>query len=300
MSADETPETSPASNLPEELGAISFSEFLESSPPGQVKKIDALIVRMRGAGGLSAFHLSCPEIRLHCGHGVCGGVRVFRLTREVGPEINNRGSGYTNNYVTYVCSNCQDTKKVFSLASKIQDTDSGSGSCYKFGEFPAYGPPIPSRLVNLIGPDREMFLRGRRCENQGLGIGAFVYYRRVVENQKGRILAKIIEVSELLSAPSEMIVALRAAQAETQFTKAMQSVRDTIPESLKIKGQNPLTLLHSALSDGLHARDDQTCLSLAHAVRVVLVELSDRIGQATKDTQEINDAVSLLMTSRNQ
>jgi len=46
-------------------------------------------------------------------------------------------------------------------------------------------------VITLIGPDREIFLRGRRAENQGLGIGAFAYYRRVVENQKGRIITQI-------------------------------------------------------------------------------------------------------------
>ncbi len=300
MSTDETPGTNPSSNVPEERGSISFAEFLESTPPGQTTVVDALVMRIGSPSKPTSFYLSCPEIRLHCGHSVCGGVRVFRIERKVGPEIFCHGSSYTNSYMTYVCSNCQETKKTFALASRVESSDSGSGSCYKFGEFPAYGPPVPSRLVTLIGPDREMFLQGRRCENQGLGIGAFVYYRRVVENQKGRILAKIVEVAELLSAPSEMIATLRAAQTETQFTNAMQSVRDAIPASLKISGQNPLTLLHSALSEGLHAKDDQTCLSLAHAVRVVLAELSERIWQATKDTREINEAVVLLMGNRTQ
>jgi hypothetical protein len=37
---------------------------------------------------------------------------------------------------------------------------------------------------------------GRRAENQGMGIGAFAYYRRVVENQKNRIIAEIKRVAE--------------------------------------------------------------------------------------------------------
>jgi hypothetical protein len=244
------------------------------------------------------YALSIPEIRLHCGDSNCGGIRIFRCDKEEGPTINSRGKDFDFKYVTYTCSNCASTAKIYSLAVQMDDTKSGSGRCYKFGELPGYGPPTPSRLINLIGPDRELFLQGRRCESQGLGIGAFVYYRRVVENQKNRILGKVIEVAQMLSAPADMIEALTAAQAETQFHKALQSVKDAIPESLKIKGQNPLTLLHSALSDGLHARDDQTCLSLAHAIRVVLAELSDRIGQTLKDDREIGEAVSLLMRSR--
>jgi hypothetical protein len=114
-----------------------------------------------------------------------------------------------------------------------------------------YGPPTPSRLISLIGPDRELFLKGRRCENQGLGIGAFGYYRRVVENQKNRILGEILKLAQKIDAQPEMIAALEAAKKETQFSKAMTAVKTAIPQGLLINGQNPLVLLHSALSDGL-------------------------------------------------
>jgi hypothetical protein len=168
------------------------------------------------------------------------------------------------------------------------------GECYKIGELPVYGPPTPSRLISLIGPDREIFLKGRRCENQGLGIGAFVYYRRVVENQKARILDEIIKVSEKIGASATVIETLRNAKKETQFKKAVESIKDALPQVLLINGQNPLTLLHSALSEGLHAQTDEHCLGIAHAVRVVLTELSDRLGQALKDEAELRSAISLL------
>lgn len=277
---------------------MSLAEFLESVPPSQVKEIKSLVHRRSFPNGGAYYALSIPEIRLHCGDSNCGGMRIFRCDKEDGPTIETRGKGFSFEYVPYKCSNCQATTKTYSLAVRVDDIQTCSGRCYKFGELPVYGPPTPSRLISLIGPDRELFLQGRRCESQGLGIGAFVYYRRVVENQKDRILGKVVEVARMLNAPADMVATLTAAQTETQFHKALQSVKDSIPESLKIKGQNPLTLLHSALSDGLHARDDQTCLSLAHAIRVVLAELSDRIGQTLRDDREIGEAVSLLMESR--
>ncbi len=171
----------------------------------------------------------------------------------------------------------------------------GPGECYKFGELPLYGPPTPSKLIKLIGPDREIFLKGRRCENQGLGIGAFVYYRRVVENQKNRILDEIIKVSEKISASEESIAALKEAKKEIQFSKALASVKDAIPQALLINGHNPLTLLHSALSEGLHNQTDEHCLDIASSVRVILGELSDRLGQALKDEAELNHALSKLL-----
>jgi hypothetical protein len=47
-----------------------------------------------------------------------------------------------------------------------------------------------------------------------------------------------------------------------------------------------------------HAQTDERCLELAHAVRLVLAELAERLGQALKDEAELNNALSRLMTRR--
>ena len=142
------------------------------------------------------------EIQLHCPDDACNGTRFFRCISE-GPTV--RAGVPSFEYLTYRCSNCQRKEKTFSLAV-ARDKDKESGFATKFGEFPPFGPPTPPRLVKLIGPDRELFLKGRRCENQGLGIGAFVYYRRVVEHQKARIFDEIIKVAKKLNAPEQTIM----------------------------------------------------------------------------------------------
>src|SRR5262249_11039387 len=155
-------------------------------------------------------------------------------------------------------ANCQRTDKTFSLS--VEFGSENFGRCYKFGEFPQYGPPTPARLLRLIGSkDRELFLKGRRSEIQGLGIGAFVYYRPVVENQKNRILDEIIRVSEKIGASADMLKSLNDAKKEIQFSKAVENVKYAIPQALLVNGQNPLMLLHSALSSGVHEMTDELC-----------------------------------------
>jgi hypothetical protein len=73
------------------------------------------------------------------------------------------------------------------------------------------------------------------------------------------------------------------------------SLLDAYSQALLVGGHNPLTLLHNALSSGLHEDTDGGCLSLAQAVRVVLVDLSERLSQALRDEAELNNAVSRLM-----
>jgi hypothetical protein len=221
-------------------------------------------------------------------------MRFFRFSGDERRHLSENKWHYF--FAPYKCSNCQQTEKIFSLAVR-RDKNVESGECYKFGELPGYGPPTPARLMKLVGTDRELFLKGRRCENQGLGIGAFVYYRRVVEGQKNRILNEIIKVSRKLNAPAEAQAKLEAAKKESRFTQALGDVKDAVPQSLLIDGHNPLLLLHSALSDGLHAQTDEDCLEIATSVRVVLAELAERLSQALKDEAELSRALAKLMSA---
>ncbi len=276
----------------EEIQYQTIAEFLESTPPNQLIHISDLSHYTYTPHG-SQNVMRTPEIQLHCDHENCNGIRFFRSVSGKDKYLETKD--YAFFYVTYRCSNCQLVQKTFSLAAKIHTDAKPQGECYKFGELPAYGPPVSPKLIKLIGPDRDEFLKGRRCENQGLGVGAFIYYRRVIENQKNRIMEEIIKVSENIGAPKEKLETLRAAVKETQFNKALDMAKDAMPESLLINGHSPILLLHSALSEGVHALTDEQCLELAGSVRIVLGELSERLSQALKDEAELTKALSTLM-----
>lgn len=277
----------------EEIVYQTIAEFLESTPPNQLIHISDLSIWITNPYGGGHNAIQTPEIQLHCDHEKCNGVRFFRCVSGKNEAI--KSSDYEFFYVCYLCSNCQSVNKTFSLAAKVDIDSKPQGECYKFGELPTYGPPVSPKLIKLIGPDRDDFLKGRRCENQGLGVGAFIYYRRVVENQKNRILEQIIKVSEKIGAADDKVQILKSAVTETQFHKALNMAKDAMPESLLINGHSPILLLHSALSEGVHALSDEECLELAGSVRVVLSELSDRLSQALKDEAELTKALSSLM-----
>ena len=73
-------------------------------------------------------------------------------------------------------------------------------------------------------------------------------------------------------------------------------MKDAIPDGLKVKGQNPLTLLHRVLSQGVHGLDDTECLERAQAVRRVLTKLVSNIAQITKEERELDEAVNKLQS----
>lgn len=269
--------------------SIPLSKFLEAVAPTKLLTISDL----RGKAIYNApgsYYVATPEITLYCGSKACEGLRIFAAASEV--KIKQGGEAHA--FIHYRCKNCSETMKTFALWLSF-DVEGITGSAYKFGEVPAFGPPTPARVISLIGPQKDLFLKGRRSENQGLGIAAFAYYRRVVEDQKDRLFEEIIRVCKRLSIAEPLISELMSAKKEVQFGKAVQSVKHGLPQALLVNGHNPLTLLHSALSKGLHAQTDDECLELATSIRLVLADFVERVGQVLKDEVELSSAVSRLM-----
>ena len=266
------------------MDALQQKEFLERTPPGT--KIFVRDFEVNDRQGHR--RVRTPEIELHCTQ--CNGQRFFAPTDEAA-YIGERKP--VDTFLDYLCRNCRRTLKTFALGARY-DEEAKSWTVFKYGEEPSFGPPTPARTITLIGPDRDQFLKGRRCENQGLGVGAFVYYRRVVENQKNRIFDEIIRVSQHLGADAQLLVDLDAAKKEIQFTKGVEAIKHALPQSLLVNGHNPLLLLHSALSEGVHELTDAECLDLASSVRIVLIELAERLSAAMKDEAELNEAVNKL------
>lgn len=266
--------------------ARSFAQFLESAPPDFTEQV----CDRSAPDGFGQFHLRQPDLQLHCE--TCEGVRTFYSTDK---SVTLHGD-LNYEFMRYACRNCRSTVRTFAVVVKGAGT---SGLVQKLGELPPFGPPTPARVFRLIGEDyRELFLQGRRAENKGLGIGAYGYYRRIVEHQKGRIIDEIRRVAERLGESAEMVKTLKDARTETQFSSAIEKIKDAIPRSLLIDGHNPLTLLHNALSEGLHELTDEECLRLATSIRVVLVELADRVSTALKEEAELKSAVSALLNRK--
>jgi hypothetical protein len=59
-----------------------------------------------------------------------------------------------------------------------------------------------------------------------------------------------------------------------------------------------MTLLHSALSAGLHNASDEECLVATNDIRLVLVEFAERLAEAMKEQKELDDALTRLVNRK--
>lgn len=272
---------------------ITIKSFFESVSPYKEVEVEdlKLIYYIIGGRTISA---NFPEIEVECP--VCKGKRFFKKTNTESSYSST--DGYSLETILYTCKNCSHSQKIFTLKYKQLEPEKGAevipGSIIKLGEYPPFGDSIPSKVISLVGKERDFFLKGRRCENQSLGIGAYAYYRRIVENQKDKLIDEIIKVCKKLGKQESLIEDLEKAKNETQFSKAVDSIKEELPTSLYIEGQNPLKLLHKAVSKGIHNMTDEECLQYAGSIRIILFELTERINAILKDSKEIHDAISVL------
>lgn len=282
--------------------AIKITQFLEKTPPNQQKLISGLLKKKiqtyppSGGRTISFFKLPFEDIFIDCPSSSCNGKRFFKC------ENNNNSwtlySEWDSLFLDYKCKNCEEYDKTFAIL--IKESEKFENHCYvvKLGEWPTYGPRTPARVIKMIGPDRGLYLKGRQSEIAGLGIGAFSYYRRLVENQKGRLIENIIKVANITEYDKELIAILEKAKIEDQFSKSIELIKDNIPSELFINKNNPLSLLHKALSVGIHTLSDEECLEYAESIRTVLYELASRISKALKDRTVIKKAIDKLNKSK--
>jgi hypothetical protein len=234
--------------------------------------------------------------RLHCSSDGCEGYTFFemlsdsqRLLYLLRPSIHK---------LVFKCCNCKETTYEFYLdiiPSVKQNADNDTlFKIQKVGQYPRHGKPAPKKTLKLLGKERGLFFKGAISENQGMGIGAFSYYRRVLDAQKDKIFDEVIRVLKLNVGNETLIQELTEAKAETQFTNAIKKIKTALPDGLKINGHDPLSLLYSALSECLHNHTDEECLENAQDIKMVLFQFSDRLDSALKDDAELSDAVNRL------
>lgn len=263
---------------------ITFKEFLESYPEKTLQQVSEFYYS-KG----NYWKKSTPSLTLFCE--ICDGIRVFDGEWECGDSLNDETE---KNFLTYECRNCKEQKKTYCLMSELEKN--GNGRIVKIGEFPTLHSDIPKSLKKILGEDYNIFLKGLRCEKLGLGIGALTYYRRIVESQKNHLFTEILHVAEKLNAPEKTITKLKEATTIQEFSRAVETVKQAIPESLLVDNHNPMKLLYKAMSIGVHVENDDNCLKIAYSIRVVLTDLSIKIQAALKNQKAVKSAISKLLS----
>lgn len=156
----------------------------------------------------------------------------------------------------------------------------------KIGQQPSLADvtmPEIKKYQKVLAGDYKEFSRAIGLTTHGVGIGAFVYLRRIFEN--------LIE-------EAHKIEALRADWAEEAYASARMADKITI-----LKAQLPPFLvnnksLYSILSKGIHELSEEECLKVFPAIKASIELILDqklvRIAAAKKE-KEAEEALAAIM-----
>jgi hypothetical protein len=270
------------------IQTIKFEDLLGKYPPGQMYAITNLGISRSPS---SAPILNKPRLKLYCPDDFCNGVRFFDAHQAQKVALTEKWSRV---FLHYSCSNCRCRSKIFAIMARWNAV-ADEGEAVKIGEWPPFGPQVSARVTSIVGQSNALFLMGCRAEMQGLGIGAMVYYRKVVENQKNQIIDEIIRVGRRAHSSEPQIEKLKAARSEKEIKKAVEIISDAIPQVLLINGYNPLALLEQALTKGSYVQKDHDALRLAAAIRKILTELAECMARVLEDQSDLEEAVNTIL-----
>jgi hypothetical protein len=270
------------------IQTIKFEDLLGKYPPGQMYAITNLGISRSPS---SAPILNKPRLKLYCPDDFCNGVRFFDARQAQKVALTEKWSRV---FLHYSCSNCRCRSKIFAIMARWNAV-ADEGEAVKIGEWPPFGPQVSARVTSIVGQSNALFLMGCRAEMQGLGIGAMVYYRKVVENQKNQIIDEIIRVGRRAHSSEPQIEKLKAARSEKEIKKAVEIISDAIPQVLLINGYNPLALLEQALTKGSYVQKDHDALRLAAAIRKILTELAECMARVLEDQSDLEEAVNTIL-----
>lgn len=196
--------------------------------------------------------------------------------------------------VEYICTGCDKEHFWCWLETNTQEK-----WIRKIGQVPPWSKNSDKNLEKLIDSYKDLYRKGLICESQGYGIGAYAYYRRIVENTIDELLELITDLIE----PAEKEKYLKAlAEVKKTFVakEKIDLVKDLLPSLLRPQGYNPLSILHSGLSDGIHNESDEKCLEFAQYIREVLVFLTSQIAIHRESTKIFTDSMKKILERKNK
>ncbi len=233
-----------------------------------------------------------PQINMKCG--TCGDRRTFVMTNEYwhGKSHSNFPSSGESVAAKYDCVSCGNFTRWFYLI--FDDDRSG---VRKVGQFPSWSIKPDQDISKMLGSHKDYLSKGLICESQSYGIGAFSYYRRIVEE----VIDNLLDDIESLISEGER-GSYSAALAEVKETRVaaekIELVKDLLPSVLRPNGMNPLALLHSILSEGLHSQTDEQCLELAVEVREILTFLASQVAAASNASRAFSVRMRSLLDKK--
>ena|SRR5690554_2499662 len=263
-----------------ELTDQEIKDFLESAP---------LYARKRyGRPSVNRTSLHIQQIDDHCD--VCEERRPFGDIRPRGG-----GSGMAvprldtgRSYFEFTCLTCRRASRRYYVVQFVTDEHV---DIEKAGQYPRPRLPRNRHVQRFMADDAANYEKAIACLANAYGIGAFAYYRRLVEDNIGRLLELVQEDAAASSSGTETLAALKQLGTNCPMAEKLKIANDAVPAHLKPDGLNPLGRLYGALSEGIHSLSEEQCLNQARLIDQCLAFLLAELADRKKHREEFKRSV---------
>ncbi|MEO3407909.1 hypothetical protein AAFN85_28585 [Mucilaginibacter sp. CAU 1740] len=235
-----------------------------------------------------------PHVPIHMFCSICKSEQTFNMINRYHEFFNysNAPSANAKLRLVYQCQSCKKFERLFFVY-----IDPHLKYAYKIGQYPEWEIKIEKQIEKALGKHSTNFRKGLVCESQAYGIGAFAYYRRIIEE----IIDELLEsISDII--PNEDKEKYNLALEQTKKTRVTQDkieiIKDLLPAILKPNGVNPLGVLHSELSEGIHNLSDADCLERAEHIKNVLIFLLNQIIHTKNSASAFSESMKKLLDRR--
>jgi hypothetical protein len=170
----------------------------------------------------------------------------------------------------------------------------------KIGQFPEQSTSISSAIEKRLGASAVFYRRALTCRNEGFGLAAVAYFRRVVEDKTNELVDVVADSAQTMGMSEGDVAHIRAAKAQKRYEDKLKVAAEAIPNVMKPDGANPLQALYDLLSVGLHTQTEEECLQVADEVREIFDYLFDRLRAEIEDRMSFVARVKKIVGKRGE
>jgi len=256
----------------------AMAEFLQNQP---------LYVRQHFDLPRYANFLYPQRILLNCSK--CNAERPFKDRRPWnGAEATVPPPTLKNGIISFYFQCIFCTSENIAFWVEINCTE---GWIRKVGQRPPWNTAIREDIAASLGSDADLYKRAKTCLSQGLGLGACVYLRRVLENQMDTILGLLLVLKKQTGSPVNELEELEALLGNKRTDVKLSQAHKFLPSALLIEGTNPLEDIYNLLNAGVHTLTEEECAQIALKVvacfEYIVSELSHQIASRKQFLEEM-------------
>jgi len=189
----------------------------------------------------------------------------------------------------FSCVTCNQSIKRYFCSYKQIDLE--YFKIIKCGETPQKPIERNKELQKFFGNDKQNFNKANVCLANGYGIGAFVYFRRIIEDNISNLLDSIASDED---ADESMLNAIAELKAASPMSNRIDIAKRALPPYLMMDGHNPLGAMYGILSEGVHVLSDEECLRRASVVKNCLLFMVSELANHKRRKEVFKDNLDLI------